>query len=222
MPVPEIRDLGLIDYKKAWDYQESLFEEMIKSKLEGNSKAGYLLLCEHPHVYTLGRHGEKENLLITEPFLKRIGAKFYKIDRGGDITYHGPGQIVCYPIFDLDMYRIGIRKYIEKLESSVIAMLANLEISAYRLNGITGVWVNDLKTGADKKICAIGVRASRGITMHGLALNVNTDLSYFTYINPCGLPDKGVTSMQELGGTLWQMNVIREKLLKHISDQFGF
>ncbi len=202
MIAPEVQNLGLIDYKQAWDYQEELFEGVIRSKLNGEVHPGYLLFCEHPHVYTLGRHGEQQNLLISDPFLESIHASFYRINRGGDITYHGPGQIVSYPILDLDACGLGIRTYIHTLEASVIAALEHFGIQAFRLEGITGVWVRDRATGTDKKICAIGVRASRGVTMHGLAFNVNTDLSYFKWINPCGFTDKGVTSMQEqLGRT---------------------
>lgn len=218
----QVEDLGLSDYKETWDYQEQLFNALINDKIDGKPRAGHILLCQHPHVYTLGKHGEQNNLLISDSFLDTIDATFYKIDRGGDITYHGPGQLVCYPVIDLDVHGIGIRSYIQNLESSVIRMLANFQMEAYLLDNITGVWIKDQKTGQDKKICAIGVRASRGVTMHGLALNVNTDLKYFDYINPCGFSDKGVTSMQALSGHEWDMNIVKEKLLTEMKDIFGF
>ncbi len=222
MNIPEIENLGLVEYKKAWEYQETLFEKEVNTKIHGDPQPGYILVCEHPHVYTLGKHGEQANLLITDEFLKSINASFFRIDRGGDITYHGPGQIVCYPIIDLDLFGLGIRSYIEKLEASVISTLKSFDMGAYRLPGITGVWMKDRKTGQDKKICAIGVRASRGITMHGLALNVNTDLSYFKWINPCGYSDKGVTSMQEQTGTELPMKEVSEILLSDILRELNF
>ena len=218
----QVEDLGLSDYKKTWDYQEKLFNALISDKIEGKPRPGHILFCQHPHVYTLGKHGEQNNLLISESLLDSIDASFYQINRGGDITYHGPGQIVCYPVIDLDVHHIGIRSYIENLESSVIRMLASFKMEAYRLKNITGVWIHDPQTGQDKKICAIGVRASRGVTMHGLALNVNTNLKYFDYINPCGFSDKGVTSMQAQSGHEWDMNIVKEKLLAEMKDIFGF
>jgi lipoyl(octanoyl) transferase len=156
---------------------------------------GYLLFVEHPHVYTLGKSGEVNNLLISEPFMKQIGATFYRINRGGDITYHGPGQIVGYPIIDLEKFGIGIKEYIEELETSIILSVQEYGLNSGRLDGATGVWL-DSATPRARKICAIGVRASRFVTMHGFAFNVNTDLRYFSYINPCGFQDKGVTSVE--------------------------
>ncbi len=218
----QVEDLGLSDYQKTWDYQEKLFQSLISDKTTGKRRPGHLLLCEHPHVYTLGKHGEQNNLLISGSFLDSIGATFYRIDRGGDITYHGPGQIVCYPVIDLDYYDIGIRTYIENLESSVIGTLAHFGMDAIRLDGITGVWIKDPRTGQDRKICAIGVRASRGVTMHGLAFNVNTNLTYFDYINPCGFSDKGVTSMQAQAGHAWDIETVKKKLLGEMDRIFGF
>ena len=194
-------DLGIKDYKETWDIQEKLFEEVMDHKKNNpdSNFGGYLLFVEHPHVYTLGKSGEANNLLISEPFLKQINATYYKINRGGDITYHGPGQIVGYPIIDLEKFGIGVREYIEKLEESIILYLKEVTINSSRMDGATGVWL-DTGTRKARKISAIGVRVSKYVTMHGFALNINTDLKYFSYINPCGFQDKGVTSVEkELG-----------------------
>lgn len=201
-PDLEFRDLGLIGYREAWDYQERLFQELMARKINGASdgKRNYLLFCEHPHVYTLGKSGKEQNLLIHEEFMASKGIGFFRINRGGDITYHGPGQIVGYPILDLEEYGLGIREYIHLLEESVILLLSEYGIHAGRLSGATGVWLDAEVAGRARKICAIGVRASRHITMHGFAFNVSTDLAFYQYINPCGFTDKGVTSMEkELG-----------------------
>ncbi len=195
-------DLGLMDYKKAWDYQVTLFNERVSQKLTNRTLPpdqqtipdNRLLFVEHPHVYTLGKSGNQNNLLIDSNFLNKIKATYYHIDRGGDITYHGPGQIVGYPIFDLEQFGMHIKQYIFTLEEAIIKTLDILEITASRLPGATGVWL-DPGTPNSRKICAIGVKAGRHITMHGFALNVNTDLTYFNYINPCGFQDKGVTSL---------------------------
>jgi lipoyl(octanoyl) transferase len=192
-------DLGAMDYQQSWDYQETLFQDLIKNK-DSRSDAGHLLFVEHPHVYTLGKSGSETNLLVNEDFLRSKGASFYRINRGGDITYHGPGQIVGYPIINLDRFEIGVREYIFRLEEAVIHTLAQFNITASRLEGAIGVWLDPEIKGKSRKICAIGVRASRGVTMHGFAFNVNTDLRFFDYINPCGFTDRGVTSMEkELG-----------------------
>jgi len=194
-------DWQTIDYKEAWDMQEALFQEIIKAKSEGKETHDLetVFLCEHPHVYTLGKNGQANNLLINEDFLRKIDAVFYKIDRGGDITYHGPGQLVGYPILDLENHEWSLKGYIYKMEEAIIQTLAYYGIESSRLDGATGVWLEG-GTNKARKICAIGVRASRFVTMHGFALNVNTDLTYFSHINPCGFIDKGVTSMQkELG-----------------------
>ena len=195
-PKVKFIDLGIKDYKETWDLQEKYFQEVMdKKKTEPDSDfGGYLLFVEHPHVYTLGKSGEANNLLISEPFLKQIDATYYKINRGGDITYHGPGQIVGYPIIDLEKFGMGVREYIQKLEESIIQYLKGVAIESDRLDGATGVWL-DTGTRNARKICAIGVRVSRFVTMHGFALNINTDLKYFSYINPCGFQDKGVTSV---------------------------
>jgi lipoyl(octanoyl) transferase len=221
-------DLGSKDYKETWDYQESLFERVTAAKLANRNKAsatntveGYWLTVEHPHVYTLGKSGEANNLLINDQFLKQINATYYKINRGGDITYHGPGQIVGYPIFDLEQMQLSIKSYIDKLEEVIIRTIAEFGIKGERLNDATGVWLDPQVPGKARKICAIGVRASRYVTMHGFALNVNTNLQYFSYINPCGFIDKGVTSIaKELGHDV-DMTEVKDLLKKHASDIFG-
>ena len=193
-------DLGLMDYKKTWDYQQNLFDEIIEIKKKNrqnntdNVTPNYFLFVEHPHVYTLGKSGNISNLLIDENQLKNKNASFYKINRGGDITYHGPGQIVCYPILDLENFFTDIHKYLRFLEETVILALENYGIKGERNNGKTGVWI-DVDTPFPRKICAMGVRASRWVTMHGFALNVNVDLDYFNNIVPCGLTNNIVTSI---------------------------
>tara|TARA_B100000900_G_scaffold43972_1_gene32763 strand:+ start:1072 stop:1770 length:699 start_codon:yes stop_codon:yes gene_type:complete len=193
-------DLGLMDYKEAWDYQQNLFDEIVEIKKQNRKNntdlktPNYFLFVEHPHVYTLGKSGDQSNLLIDKSQLKNKKASFYKINRGGDITYHGPGQIVGYPILDLENFFTDIHKYLRFLEESVIITLDNFGIRAERNDGKTGVWL-DVNTPFPKKICAMGVRASRWVTMHGFALNVNVELDYFNNIIPCGLTDNIVTSM---------------------------
>ena len=221
-------DLGIIDYKRAWDIQEEFFSNIMKHKVEslrGNliQPSNYqLFFCEHPHVYTLGKSGDEQNLLIDSIQLQAKNASFYKINRGGDITYHGPGQIVGYPIIDLEKFGLGIRGYIELLEEAVIETLKYYGISGERLDGATGVWLDTSIKGKSRKICAIGVRASRYITMHGFAFNVNTDLKYFGYINPCGFVDKGVTTLsQELGRTV-DIDEVKGILLKNMTKLFGW
>ena len=193
-------DLGLMDYKEAWDFQQKLFDEIVEIKKKNrkdstNKKTpNYFLLVEHPHVYTLGKSGNMSNLLIDETELKNNDASFYKINRGGDITYHGPGQIVGYPILDLENFFTDIHKYLRFLEEVIILTLKNYEIKGERNQGKTGVWI-DTKTPFPRKICAMGVRASRWVTMHGFALNANVDLNYFNNIIPCGLANNIVTSI---------------------------
>ena len=205
----EYKDIGLTDYKKAWDYQEQLFDQLLESKKKGeisvadcrNRIPGTLIFVEHPHVYTLGKSGSEANLLLDYIQLRAKDASFYRTDRGGDITYHGPGQIVGYPIFDLEALGIGVKQYVSGLEEAVIRTAGEYGLKGERLDGGTGVWLDPGVPGKARKICAIGVKASRFITMHGFAFNVNTDLSYFDHINPCGFTDKGVTSLEkELGG----------------------
>ena len=217
----EIIDLGLKDYQETWDFQESLFQNILqlksnnrKDNLEQDTP-NYLLFVEHPHVYTLGKSGHIENLLISEEKIKAIDAKFYKINRGGDITYHGPGQIVGYPILDLENFFTDIHKYLRLLEEMIILTLAEYGLKAERSKGETGVWL-DVGTPFARKICALGVRASRWVTMHGFALNVNTNLGYFDNMIPCGIKDKAVTSLNvELGKAEISMEEVKEKLLKH-------
>jgi lipoyl(octanoyl) transferase len=214
------QDLGRMEYAKAWDYQEGLFQKIIDAKLNNSPASNYLLFCEHPHVYTLGKSGSETNLLLNQKALEEKGATFFRTNRGGDITYHGPGQIVGYPIVDLEAFNLGIRKYIELLEGSVMQLLETYGIAAARMDGASGVWL-EAGTPAARKICAIGVRSSRFVTMHGFAFNVNTDLDYFSYINPCGFVDKGVTSMQkELGRTL-DIEIVKNELRSVILEKFS-
>ena len=210
-------DWQIIDYKTAWNNQESLFQKIIQTKKEGNDTRVLetVFLCEHPHVYTLGKNGQINNLLINENYLKKINASFYQTDRGGDITYHGPGQLVGYPILDLENHGSSLKSYIYNMEEAIIQTLAHFGISSARLEGATGVWLDGNTTSA-RKICAIGVRASRFVTMHGFALNVNTNLTYFDYINPCGFMDKGVTSMQKELGRDVDMDEVKMAFLNHL------
>jgi lipoyl(octanoyl) transferase len=221
-----LRDLGLTQYKTAWEYQEHLFQEILQIKInnrrEGTTLAtpNHLLLVEHPHVYTLGKSGDMANLLVSEALLKEKGADFYRINRGGDITYHGPGQVVGYPILDLDNFFTDIHKYLRLLEEMVILTLAEYGLKGQRSQGETGVWL-DVGTPFARKICAMGVRASRWVTMHGFALNVNTDLGYFDMMIPCGIKGKAVTSLQvELGKPAIAMEEVKQKLVKHFCALF--
>jgi lipoyl(octanoyl) transferase len=221
----KIIDLGLIDYQEAWDYQEKLFAKTVEIKLNNrrnnleNPTPNYLIFCQHPHVYTLGKSGKEEHLLLDENGLKDKNANFYKINRGGDITYHGPGQLVVYPILDLDNFFTDIHKFLRFLEEAVILTLANYGIVGGRVEGFTGVWLNDKNRG-ERKICAMGVKASRWITMHGLALNVNTDLSYFTSIVACGIQDKAVTSMELELGKILDINEVAQELKINLKELF--
>ncbi len=222
------QDLGLIDYKEAWDYQEQKLQELVrereelkkKGKIDAILQKQVFLFCEHPHVFTLGKSGKENNLLINSDFLKRINATFYKINRGGDITYHGPGQIVGYPIIDLDSFRIKIKEYIWMLEEAIIRLLSGFNIQAVRMEGATGVWLNSGLTSSSRKICAIGVRVSNRVTMHGFAFNVNTDLNYFNYINPCGFTDKEVTSLRRELGKEMDLEEIKSKLKYSLREIF--
>lgn len=220
------QDLGLIDYKEAWDFQEELFLGIIDIKSR-NRKQGtdvatqsHLLFCEHSHVYTLGKSGDEKNLLVDEAYLKSRGASFYKSNRGGDITYHGPGQIVGYPILDLDNFFTDIHKYLRFLEEAVIKTIAEYGLEGERSGGETGVWLDVGKPTA-RKMCALGVRSSRWVTMHGFAFNVNADLSYFGNIVPCGIVDKSVTSLQEELGYKLDMEEVKEKLKNQLASIFG-
>jgi len=221
-----IKDLGLKDYKETWDYQEDLFAKTVALKVQNKKQATYLptpnhfLFVEHPHVFTLGKSGNLDHLLVSEAVLREKEASFYKINRGGDITYHGPGQIVGYPILDLENFFTDIHKYLRLLEETVILTLAEYGITATRSPGETGVGL-DVGTPFARKICAMGVRASRWVTMHGFALNVNTDLGYFDLMIPCGIKGKAVTSMTaELNGVPQDMAAVKTRLLKHFLALF--
>ncbi len=225
------QDLGSVDYQQAWDYQQGLLQELVTRKRANRHSDGppqtqqhYLLFCEHPPVYTLGKSGSMDHLLLDEQQLGQKGIDFYKINRGGDITFHGEGQVVGYPIFDLDEFFTDVHKYVRYLEEVIIRMLADFGITGARSEGFTGVWIPADEKGPNRKLCAIGVHLSRWVTMHGFALNVNTDLKYFDYIVPCGIndPDKIVTSMkQELEETM-DIQLVKERLKKHFADLFGF
>ncbi len=199
-------DWQTMPYAEAWEQQQTLFNNKIQAKMQGEKPSCDFILVEHLPVYTLGKHGKESNMLLSEEALRNIGAQLYHIDRGGDITYHGPGQITGYPIFDLEQFGIGLKQYIFNIEEVIIRVLADYGIRGFRIEGATGVWVGN------NKICAIGVRASRYVTMHGFALNVNTDLRYFSYINPCGFTDKGVTSLQQELGRELPLDEVKAKL----------
>lgn len=191
-----ISDWNLISYAEAWSRQTEYFDALIAAKQAGKRYDNHIIFCQHPHVYTLGRSGKAANLLLGEQQLKNTGAELFHIDRGGDITYHGPGQLVCYPIINLEDFSLGLKDYVHLLEEAVLCVCASYGIGASRMEKATGVWIES-NTPRARKICAIGVRCSHFVTMHGLALNVNTDLNYFNHINPCGFIDKGVTSLQK-------------------------
>ncbi|MCX6322378.1 MAG: lipoyl(octanoyl) transferase LipB [Bacteroidia bacterium] len=222
------KDVGQKDYKETWDYQADIFAKLVDSKKQENQAGdsvknilpGTLIFVEHPHVYTLGKSGSENNLLLDYIQLQAKGASFYRIDRGGDITYHGPGQIVGYPIFDLEVIKIGLKEYIFRLEEAIIRTVGEFGLAASRLEGGTGVWLDPETSGKARKICAIGVKASRYVTMHGFAFNVNTDLTYFNNINPCGFTDKGVTSLEkELGGRQ-DFHSVKSKVKRNLQEIF--
>jgi lipoyl(octanoyl) transferase len=222
------KDIGQKDYKETWDYQADLFSKLISSKKSGvfstgaaqNAFPGTLIFVEHPHVYTLGKSGSEQNLLLDLIQLKAKDASFYRIDRGGDITYHGPGQIVGYPIFDLEVIKIGLKEYIHRLEEAIIRTVKEFGITASRLEGGTGVWIDPEIAGKARKICAIGVKASKFVTMHGFAFNVNTDLTYFNNINPCGFTDKGVTSLRNELGAIQDIDSVKNRVKKNMQEVF--
>ena len=225
-----LRYLGEIDYKEAWDYQTELFTTIVDSKKQNRlrenegqdplSTKNYLLMVEHPHVYTLGKSGDEAHLLLNEQGLKEKKATYYKINRGGDITYHGPGQIVGYPILDLDNFFTDIHKYLRLIEEAIILTLADYGIKAGRIEKLTGVWLDHEEQKDPRKICAIGVKTSRWVTMHGFAFNVNTDLDYFNNIVPCGISDKAVTSMEKELGAPQDMQEVQSKVVKHLAELF--
>lgn len=220
---------GLIDYQQAWDKQEAIFKQTVDLKIANRKSAekeekltpNKLIFCYHPHVYTLGKSGKQENLLLDEAGLKEKDATYYKINRGGDITYHGPGQIVGYPILDLENFFTDIHKYLRLLEEAIILTLADYGVESGRIEGLTGVWVDHIEQKDPRKICAMGVKSSRWVTMHGFAFNINTDLSYFANIIPCGIDDKAVTSLAfELGREV-NMKEVEALLQKHLINLFG-
>ena len=222
-----VHDIGLIDYQEGWDYQEKLFKKAIdhkiaqrKGELTGTT-SNHLLFCQHPHVYTLGKSGKKDHLLLNDVELSKKNAVFYKINRGGDITYHGPGQIVVYPILDLEQFFTDIHQYMRFLEEAVIKTIAVFGLKGERLDGMTGVWLDPGKLN-ERKICALGVKASRWVTMHGIGFNVNTNLEYFSNIVPCGIEDKAVTSMQKELGYPLDLDEVQSILLQELKDLFGF
>lgn len=227
MPKVIYKNLGLIDYKEAWEIQEEIFKSTINQKIELRKELtkeptkNYILFCEHPHVYTLGKSGDKDHLLLNDEQLSNHDATYYEINRGGDITYHGPGQLVVYPIFDLDHFFSDIHKYLRFLEEAVIQTLAEFGIEAGRVDGLTGVWIDGEKPTA-RKICALGVKSSRWVTMHGIGFNVNSDLSYFSHIIPCGIQDKAVTSMKRELGHEVDFEKVSSVLKDKLAIQFGF
>jgi lipoyl(octanoyl) transferase len=221
-------DLGLMDYQQAWDYQTNLFQSILDVKSQNRALPAneqlttnnYLLFCEHPHVFTLGKSGDEKNLLLKKEDLHTIEATYYHINRGGDITYHGPGQIVVYPIIDMENFFTDIHRYMRLLEESVIQTLAEFKINAGRINGLTGVWIDFEDSRKARKICALGVKTSRWVTLHGLAFNVNTDLNYFNYIVPCGIDDKAVTSLKNELGKQQDMEQVKSILKNKLSSLF--
>ena len=226
------KDIGNIDYQEAWDYQEKIFDQVLGIKRyndkisdenidEKKAWENYILFCEHPHVYTLGKNGDEQNMLLDYIQLQAENASFYKINRGGDITYHGPGQIVGYPIINLQNFDLGVKTYVRSLEEAVILTIAEYGIIGDRLDGATGVWLDKGVPGKTRKICAIGVRVSHFITMHGFAFNVNTDLTYFNHINPCGFVDKGVTSLAKELGKEMDIEEVKMKLKANIAKVFN-
>jgi lipoyl(octanoyl) transferase len=228
-PQVQLIDAGYKGYQETWDYQEDLFSGVVKQKIDMRKSGvqeplppNYLIFVEHPHVYTLGKSGKPENLLLSQSELDEKGIEYYKINRGGDITYHGPGQIVAYPILDLDQFFTDIHKYLRFLEEGVIRTLAEYEIKGERFEGLTGVWLDPHDPKKARKICALGVRCSRWVTMHGLAFNVNSDLNYFENIIPCGIDDKAVTTMEKELGQKLDFDEVKRKLQSHLTELFGW
>ncbi len=224
----QFRDLGSMDYQAAWTYQETLFADIVAKKIQNRNlpeedqeiTPNYLLFVEHPHVYTLGKSGKPEHLLLDETGLEAHAATYYKINRGGDITYHGPGQLVGYPILDLDHFFTDIHRYLRYLEEAIILTLAEYGVPAGRIEGLTGVWLDHDTLKNPRKICALGVKSSRWVTMHGFAFNVNVDLSYFGHIVPCGIDDKAVTSRHLEWGRRVDVEEVKEKVKKHLVALF--
>lgn len=227
--VTEFIHLGEMDYQAAWDYQTQLFDQTVALKIENRKlpeeqakeTSNYLIFVYHPHVYTLGKSGDPANLLVDENGLDRIGAKYYKINRGGDITYHGPGQLVGYPILDLDNFFTDIHKYLRMLEEAIILTCADYGLAAGRIDGLTGVWLDCHDLNKARKICAMGVKSSRWVTMHGFAFNIHTDLSYFDHIVPCGIDDKAVTSLAKELGKPIELAEVEDRVKFHLAACFG-
>jgi lipoyl(octanoyl) transferase len=213
-------DWGLIPYSEAYDRQKVLFEEAVRDKINRKTVKNQVIFCEHPHVITVGRNGLFSNLLFPEKILQEKGVELFHVDRGGDITYHGPGQLVIYPVLDLESFSIGLKEYIHRLEEIIIRAIASFGIRGERLKGATGVWLEPDCPGKTRKIAAIGIRSSRYITMHGLALNVQTDLNYFQLINPCGFTDKGVTSMEKELSFRIEPETLKNLLMTIFKQQF--
>jgi lipoyl(octanoyl) transferase len=214
----EAVDWGLIPYAEAYEKQKAWFDAAIERKIAGEPVRNTVIFCEHPHVITLGKHGLDANLLFPEEALKEKRVELFRVDRGGDITYHGPGQLVGYPILDLESFPVGLKEYIYRTEEAVIRLLAEYHIKGEHFAGSTGVWIDTAHPGKARKICAIGVKSSRYVTMHGFALNVSTDLAYFNLINPCGFNDKGVTSMEKECRKAIDMSEIKTRLLKCFTE----
>jgi len=212
---------GMVEYAEAWNRQTDLFNARVEAKKTQNNLPDVVVLCEHPPVYTLGKSGVIENLLVSNQMLIDRGVSFFKTDRGGDITYHGPGQIVGYPIFDLEHFKIGLRQYLYNIEEAVILFLKEFNVKGERMEGATGVWIDVNEPGAPRKICAMGVKSSHFVTMHGLALNINTDLSYYQMINPCGFTNKGVTSLSVETGNEQDMDFCRNLLFEKMAQVFN-
>ncbi|HKL02868.1 MAG TPA: lipoyl(octanoyl) transferase LipB [Cryomorphaceae bacterium] len=225
----ELLDLGRIKYKDAWDYQETVFEKTVNQKIElrrANKPIPFpenrIILCEHPPVYTLGKNGKIDHLLVSESEMKAREIDFHRINRGGDITYHGPGQIVGYPILDLDQFFTDIHKYLRFLEEGIILTLKEYGINAGRIEGLTGVWLDTDNLEKSRKICAMGIKCSRWVTMHGFAFNVNTDLDYFTHIVPCGIDDRAVTSMEKELGQKQNIDEVKDRIIHHLGNLFDW
>ena len=219
----KFHSLGVIDYKECWDFQETLFNEILKQKREEKTNIlNHLIFCEHPHVYTLGKSGSEDNMLINYIQLQAKNATFHKINRGGDITYHGPGQLVGYPILNLTAFEVGIKDYIFKIEEAIIIALKHFNVEATRLDGAIGVWLDVENPKKVRKICAIGVRTSHWVSMHGFAININTDLDYFNHINPCGFTDKAVTSLEKELGYKQDFEAVSSVVKQSLAEVFGF
>ena len=219
----KFQSLGVIDYKECWDFQETLFNEILIQKREEKTNIlNHLIFCEHPHVYTLGKSGSEDNMLINYIQLQAKNATFHKINRGGDITYHGPGQLVGYPILNLTAFEVGIKDYIFKIEEAIIIALKHFNVEATRLDGAIGVWLDVENPKKVRKICAIGVRTSHWVSMHGFAININTDLDYFNHINPCGFTDKAVTSLEKELGYKQDFEAVSSVVKQSLAEVFGF